>query len=202
LLTEKKALTPEPHLKFKSLTPENWPEFEKLFGPKGACGGCWCMWWRLKRSDFEKQKGEENKQAMKKLVRSGKIPGILVYLNDQPIAWCSIASRKDFILLDRSRVLKPIDDKPVWSVICLFVTKPFRRRGITPSLLRAAITFASENGAKIIEGYPIDTKKDNYPVVFASTGLYPAFIKAGFKECARRSKTRPIMRFFIEEEIQ
>lgn len=155
------------------------------------------MWWRLKHSDYEKQKGEANKQAMKELVQSGYSPGILGYINDRPIAWCSIAPRKDFIRLDRSRILKPIDDKTVWSIVCLFVAKSFRKRGITPLLLRAAITYAAENGAKIVEGYPIDTPQNNYPVAFASTGLYSAFIKAGFEERVRRSKTRPIMRFHV-----
>lgn len=196
--SDKKIHPSKIHLKFRLLNSENWQDFEELFGPKGACGGCWCMWWRLKHSNFEKQKGEGNRQAMKELVISGKVPGLLGYLNDQPIAWCSIAPREDFIRLDRSRVLKPIDDKPVWSVVCLFVAKPFRRKGITPSLLRTAITYAAESGAKIIEGYPIDTKEDDYPVVFASTGLFPAFLKAGFKEYARRSKTRPFMRFYIK----
>jgi len=70
------------------LTPERWPDFETLFGPRGACGGCWCMWYRMKRSDFEKQKGEGNRQIMKNLVDSGEIPGILAYNDNQVIAWC------------------------------------------------------------------------------------------------------------------
>ena len=185
-------------LEFKYLSSENWQDFEELFGPKGACGGCWCMWWRLKHSNFERLKGDGNKQSMKELVFSGKIPGLLGYFNDQPIAWCSIAPREEFIRLERSQILKPIDDKPVWSVVCMFIEKSFRRKGITSSLLRAAINYAAESGATIIEGYPIDTKQDNYPVVFASTGLFPAILKAGFKEYARRSKTRPFMRFHIK----
>lgn len=179
------------------LTPERWLDFETLFGPRGACGGCWCMWYRLKRSDFEKQKGEGNRLAMKELVHSGEIPGILTYHAGQAVAWCSIGPREKFSVLSRSRILKPIDEKPVWSVVCMFIAKTFRRKGITDRLLRAAVKFAGENGAKIVEGYPVDTDKKNYPPVFAATGFYSTYKKAGFKECARRSDTRPIMRYII-----
>ena len=182
---------------YRSLTPESWKDFENLFGPKGACAGCWCMWWRLKRSEFDKQKGEQNKQTMKEIVDSGEIPGIMVYHNDQPIAWCSIAPRENFSLLDRSRILKAIDDEPVWSIVCLFVKKEYRRKGVSSDLLKTAIKYARECGAKIIEGYPIATQTNKYPDVFAATGLYSTFKDIGFEECARRSKTRPIMRLFL-----
>jgi GNAT superfamily N-acetyltransferase len=182
---------------YRSLTPENWEDFENLFGPKGACAGCWCMWWRLKSSEFNKQKGVQNKQAMKEVVDSGEIPGIIAYYKDQPIAWCSSAPRENFSLLNRSRILKAIDDEPVWSVVCLFIKKEYRRKGVSSNLLKAAIKYARDRGAKIVEGYPIDTKTNKYPDVFAATGLYSIFIDIGFEECARRSETRPIMRLFI-----
>ncbi len=180
------------------LTPERWSAFEILFGPKGACAGCWCMWWRMKRSEWEKQKGEGNKQAMKAIVHSGQIPGILAYQSGQLVAWCSVAPRENFSLIERSCILKPIDDKSVWSITCLFIAKRMRRKGVTLELLYAAIDYVKKNGAKIIEGYPLDTNKDNYPVVFAGTGFYSTFKKAGFKECVRRSTTRPIMRYTIK----
>jgi GNAT superfamily N-acetyltransferase len=184
-------------IQYRTLTPERWKDFENLFGPKGACAGCWCMWWRLKRSEFEKQKGSQNKQAMKEIVDSGEIPGILAYQNEQPIAWCSIAPRESFILLNRSRILKAIDEKPVWSAVCLFVKKESRRKGVSSDLLKAAIKYARGCGAKIIEGYPIDTQTNKYPDVFAATGLYSTFKEIGFEEYARRSATRPIMRIII-----
>ena len=129
---------------FQPLTLENFQEFEKQFGQKGACAGCWCMWYRQKRSEFEKQKGEKSRRAMHAIVRSGKNPGIITYHNGQPIAWCSIAPREEFTLLERSRILKPVDDKPVWSIVCLFVTKRLRRKGISDTLLQGAIEFAKK----------------------------------------------------------
>ena len=158
------------------------------------------MWWRLKRSQFERQKGEGNKSALRKIVNSGEIPGLLAYGNGQPIAWCSVAPRETYPVLERSRTLKRIDDQPVWSVVCFFVAKPFRRKGVTVKLLRAAVEYAKEHGARIIEGYPVEPKKTSMPDAFAFTGLASAFRKEGFVEVLRRSETRPIMRYFIGEQ--
>lgn len=184
-------------LEFHPLTPERWKDLELLFGERGACGGCWCMWWRLKRSQFEKQKGEENRKALKKIVDSGEIPGLLAYANGQSIAWCSVAPRETYPVLERSRTLKRIDDQPVWSVVCFFVAKPFRRKGLTVKLLGAAVEYAKEHGARIIEGYPVEPKKTSIPDGFAFTGLVSVFRKARFVEVLRRSGTRPIMRYYI-----
>jgi len=185
-----------PELEFHPLTPDRWQDFATLFGERGACGGCWCMWWRIPRSQFDKQKGEKNKRAMKNLVKAGDAPGILAYAVGQPIAWCSIAPRETFSGLARSRVLKPVDEKPVWSIVCFFVARDYRRKGVSVKLLKAAIDFVRERGGRIVEGYPVEPKKDQ-PDAFVWTGLASAFVQAGFKEVERRSETRPILRFEI-----
>ena len=182
-------------LAFHPLTADRFRDLERLFGQRGACGGCWCMWWRLKRSEFEKQKGENNRKALKRIVECGEIPGLLAYADGQPVGWCSVAPREAFGALERSRVLKRVDDRSVWSVVCFFVAKPFRRKGLTVALLRAAIEYAREQGARIVEGYPIEPKKSPAPDPFVWTGLPSAFRRVGFVEVARRSPTRPIMRF-------
>ena len=184
-------------LEFHSLTPERWGDLEKLFGQHGACGGCWCMWWRLPRSEFMRNRGERNKEAFKNIVDSGKVPGILAYMKDEPVGWCAVAPRETFPKLERSRILKRIDEKPVWSVVCFFVAKPFRRKGISAKLLKAAVNYATEQGAKIVEGYPVEPKKGRTPDAFAYTGLASAFLNVGFVEVIRRSETRPIMRYMI-----
>lgn len=183
---------------FKELTIKTWTDFEKLFGERGACGGCWCMSWRLLSKDFEKGKGESNKKTMKGLVKKGRNIGIIAYLDTEPIGWCSVAPREDFIRLEKSRVLKPIDDKPVWSVSCLFIAKGYRKMGVSAKLLKEAVKFAKKNGAKIVEGYPTYPYSDNIPAAFAWTGIPSSFVKAGFTEAARRSKTRPIMRYNLK----
>ncbi len=186
--------TSRPRLEVHPLTPDRWADFEELFGQRGACGGCWCMLWRVRRSQFETQKGAGNKRAMKRIVNAGEIPGLLAYVRGEPVGWCSVAPREAYPVLSRSRVLKPIDDKPVWSVVCFFIAKAHRRTGLSVRLLEAVTAYARKNGAKIIEGYPVAPKKDRTPDVFAWTGLASAFEKAGFTEVARRSETRPIMR--------
>lgn len=154
------------------------------------------MWWRLKRSEFNKNKGEGNKKALKKIVSGGEVPGIIAYVNNQPVGWCSVAPRGAFSTLERSRVLKPVDDKPVWSVVCFFVAKPFRRKGISVKLLEASVEHVKKQGGKIIEGYPGDPSSA-LPDAFVYNGLVSAFRKAGFVEVLRRSKRRPIMRYFL-----
>ncbi|MEJ2049046.1 MAG: GNAT family N-acetyltransferase [Calditrichota bacterium] len=185
-------------LEYHPLTNEQWADFELLFGKRGACGGCWCMWWRLKRSEFNQQKSDGNKSAMKMLVDSGKIPGLIAYQGKVPIGWCSVAPREEFSTLERSRILKPVDNQSVWSIVCFFVNKKFRNRGLTIDLINAAKEFVRQNDGKILEGYPVEPKKGKTADVFAYTGLASAFRNAGFVEVARRSETRPIMRYYLK----
>lgn len=184
-------------LTFEPVTAERWPDFEKLFGERGACGGCWCMFWRIGRAEFEQKKGAGNKRAMKKLIRSGVVPGIIAYHEGEPVAWCSVAPREHFPALERSRILSPVDDKPVWSVACFFVRKDYRQRSVSVRLLDAAARYVAGEGGRIVEGYPYETGSDRSPDAFVWTGLAPAFVRAKFKEVARRSKLRPIMRRIV-----
>jgi GNAT superfamily N-acetyltransferase len=185
-------------LTIKPLTSERWPDLEQLFGPRGACAGCWCMWFRLKRATFDAQRGEGNRAALHMIVAAGDTPGLLAYADRVPVDWCAIAPREDYSLLERSRILKRVDDQPVWSVTCFFIAKPFRRKGLTVTLLKAAVQFAARHGAHIVEGYPVVPKSDRMPDTFAYYGTASAFRHAGFTEVLRRSETRPIMRFVIE----
>jgi len=182
-------------LSFQPLTPEQWDDFAALFGERGACGGCWCMLWRLGRKQFESQKGDGNRLAMKAIVDSGEVPGILAYQNTRAIGWCAIAPRSRFPALSKSRILQPVDDRECWSVACLFVEKSYRKKGVSTELLRAATEYAKSQGAELVEGYPVEPKSEkDIPPAFAWTGTLKAFIRAGFKEILRRSPTRPIMR--------
>jgi GNAT superfamily N-acetyltransferase len=142
-------------LEFHPLTPERWGDFEELFGENGAYSGCWCMYWRTTRAQFNKAAGEGNRLAMKALVDSGVVPGILAYHGGRAVGWCSVGPREDFGSLERSPKLKRVDDQPVWSVVCFYMAKDYRRRGLMGLLLEAAVEYARENGAVIVEGYPI-----------------------------------------------
>jgi len=152
------------------------------------------MAWRLKRKEWEERKGARNKRAFKKIVTGGGVPGVIGYLGRVPVAWCAIAPREEYPVLARSRVLKPVDDRAVWSISCLFVLKDHRRQGLSVRMLRAAAEFAGKRGAKIVEGYPVVPTMERTPDPFIWTGVPSAFERAGYEEVARRSKTRPIMR--------
>ena len=182
---------------FYPVTKENWKDFENLFGEKGACAGCWCMYWRLRRKEYDNLRGTGTKKKMKGLINKGIVPGILAYDDKQPIGWCSVAPREDFLVLDNSRVLKRIDEKPVWSIVCFYINKNYRKKGITIELINAVKKYVKDNKGTIIEGYPVEPKTGKTADVFAWTGLASAFRKAGFKEVERRSETRPIMRFVL-----
>lgn len=182
---------------FYPVTKKNWNDFEQLFGEKGACAGCWCMYWRMRRKEYNSLRGAGTKKKMNNLVKNGTVPGILAYEGDKPIGWCSVAPREEFPVLENSRVLKRVDDKPVWSVVCFFIHKNYRKKGLSVELLKAAKVHVKLNKGKFVEGYPVEPKSGKTADVFAWTGLSSAFKKAGFKEIERRSDTRPIMRFTI-----
>jgi GNAT superfamily N-acetyltransferase len=187
---------PISELEFSPVTPGRWRDLEIFFGEHGAGGGCWCMWWRLTDAEFKRQVGEANKKAMKKIVDSGEVPGILAYVGDEPIGWCSLGPRENFGRLERSHMLRRIDNQPVWSIVCFYVAKSFRRRGVMESLLMAAIDYARTNGARIVEGYPVEFEGTS-KLDAAYTGVVPLYEKLGFVEVLRRSDTRPIMRYFV-----
>lgn len=152
------------------------------------------MWWRLPRGEFERKKGAGNKRRMKRLVESGPSPGILAYHGDEAVGWCAVAPRATYPGLARSRVLKPVDERPVWSITCLFVRKDWRNRGVSATLLAAAADHVRAHGGTIVEGYPVQPAAGRMADAFAWTGLPSAFTRAGFREVARRSPARPIMR--------
>ncbi len=185
-------------LKFHPLTKKRWLDFEELFGRRGAYGGCWCMWWRLARREFEAGQGEGNRRAMKAIVDAGVVPGILAYAGRKPVGWCSVAPREQYGTLERSRVLKRLDDEPVWSVVCFFIHKDYRREGVGQALIEAAVRYVKSKGGKVVEAYPTRPRKKQLPPVSSFMGVPAMFAKAGFEECARPSPSRVIMRCYID----
>lgn len=175
-----------------------WTDLEELFGLNGACGGCWCMYWKLRGKAFDEAKGSGTRQMHKSVVDSGTITGLLAYAKGEVVGWVAVEPREEYDKLAHSRVLKPVDDKPVWSVTCFYVAKAYRKKGITVKLLKAAVEHVKHQGGKIVEGYPVDAKED-MPAPFIFTGMASAYQKAGFKEVVRNSPTRPIYRFVIQD---
>lgn len=184
--------------KARPLTADSWADLERLFGLPGGSivRGCWCMYYRRtgRREGFTTAEWkEQNKQALRDLADRDLAPGLVGYLGDDPIGWISLGPREDYLRLRRSSVMKPVDDTVVWSVVCSYVAKPYRSQGLQHHLLAAAIAFARDNGARVLEAYPVDKEERSHDdfMFFGSRGLYE---RAGFQEVVRRSATRLVMR--------
>jgi GNAT superfamily N-acetyltransferase len=187
-------------LTFEALSPSNWGKFVELFGERGACGNCWCMYYRLSKTEYNEGKLDNgNKDAMHELVFSGQPTGILGFYEGQAVAWCAFAPREDFLKLTKSRVHKPIDDEPVWSIPCFFIHKTFRGQGISVELLKAVISYAREKGIRIVEAYPTIPTTERIADSFAWIGLYKSFERAGFEIVDRTSKNRPMVRHYTDK---
>lgn len=181
---------------YKPLTVLNWKDFETVMGERGGSAGCWCMWNRLGKSEFEEGKGETNKCKMKELVKE-RIPGIILYYHNEPVGWLSIMKRDDTTIFSRSKIYKSADNLPVMSITCIYARKKYTGMGITEELLKAVIEYAKKTGIAVLEGYPTDTKGKKTISNFVYTGFYSTYKKVGFEEVERRSDSKPIMRFYI-----
>jgi GNAT superfamily N-acetyltransferase len=178
------------------LTPDRWCDLAELFGERGAGDGCWCMFWRLRSGEYSAGRYEGNRRAFERLVREAeRPPGLLAYLDGEPAGWCAVAPREDYGRLQRSRVLGPLDERPVWSVVCFYIDRRRRGHGLAHELLAAAAEFASTHGARTLEGYPLDPAHRRPSSSEAYTGVVSLFARAGFEEVARRGSTgRPVYR--------
>ena len=183
---------------FEPLTKKTWLQFTELFGARGACGNCWCMYYRLPKPEFIEGKLDDgNKIAMKELVWSGAPTGLLGLYEGKAIAWCAFSPREDFTKMEKSRVHKRIDDEHIWSVTCFFIDKDFRRMGVSVALLKGLIVYAKKQKIKIIEAYPTIPTQPTLPDSFAWIGLYKSFERAGFKIVDHTSKSRPMVRYYV-----
>jgi GNAT superfamily N-acetyltransferase len=190
-------------IEVRPLTPDRWNDLLELFGERGAYSGCWCMFFRRTSAEFERgarNKGAGNRRAFKGLVDSGRVPGLIAYLGHTPVGWCSVAPREEFGRVERSPVTKPVDRRGhVWAVVCFYLDRKHRRSGVASELLRAAVDHAAANGAGIVEGYPVDVGDKRKPSADLYHGTATMFARAGFREVARGSSQRPIMRLAIAD---
>lgn len=172
------------------LTPERWPAFEDLFGPNGAVGGCWCMFWRI-GNEYHRQTAEANKAAFFELVHNGPPPGLLAYSGEAAVGWCQLTPRDALPWLNRSRRLPRVDDAPVWSISCFYIRRGWRKRGVASALIAAAVEAARRAGAPALEAYPVDASLGKSS---SFTGYLTTYLRAGFEIVARPAPNRPIVR--------
>lgn len=181
-----------PVIETHPLTPGRWRDFAELMNSRYDTRHCWCMWPRM-TTNYRTRTDATNKRAFKKVVDSAKTPpGVLAYVDGVPAGWCAVAPRDDYPKLTRSRATAPVDDQPVWSVVCFFIRRGARGRGLSKTLLSAAVELATQHGAKIVEGYPVEGGSNLF------RGVAAVFTAAGFKEVARRAPNRPFMRYSVK----
>jgi len=180
------------------LTPQRWDDLVTLFNGRGGSQvrGCWCMFYRRSgRTDPPPgvTAAQDNRQALKALVDGGTVPGLIGYRDGQPVAWISFGPREQFEKLARSTVMKPVDAKPVWSVVCFFTAADVRGQGVSEAMLAHATAFARAHGATLLEAYPVDKsgRDRDDSMWFGAKSMYD---RAGFREVARRKPTRPVVR--------
>ncbi len=183
-------MEPPDDLGIRPLTAALWPALEDLFGERGACNGCWCMYWRIGAAYRERPRAE-NKAAFKKIVKRGPPPGLLAFIGDVAVGWCQLTPRSALPWLEHDWRLKCVDAVPVWAISCFYVRIGYRRRGVTSALIAAAITVAERAKAPQLEAYPLDASKTPSA---SGTGYATTFARAGFKTVACHVPPRPIMR--------
>lgn len=190
-------------LDIQPLTPDRLPDLALLFGQGGDPKWCWCSFFRVRNVDFRTATPASNRRVLEDAVKStgavGRAPGLLAYHGGEAVGWVSLGPREDYERLEHSRVLAPIDDKPVWSIVCFVVARHARGKGIANALLDAAIVYARAHGATLLEAYPVDTDGGRVPAAHAFKGTIGMFERAGFdvverRQANRATAPRPIVR--------
>jgi GNAT superfamily N-acetyltransferase len=186
----------------RPLTPGRWDDLEAIFGARGCsvARGCWCMYYRVSGKGALTRPGDGQrgsaKEALRALADQEPPAGLIGYRGRTPVGWVSLGPREDFAKLAKSPVMKPVDERPVWSIVCFVVPSEHRRQGVARELLAGAIEYARKRGVGLLEAYPVD--KDEPSAADASWfGSKRMFDEAGFEEVARRRPDRPIVRLHV-----
>ncbi len=180
-------------IEFHPVTRERLSDLARFSERHGKFRYCSCMRWRMTSTEFKASTKEERVAKLDRLVRRGTPVGVLAYLDGEPVGWCSIAPRATYAALERYRALPRLDDAPVWSVVCFFVDTRARGRGITVGLLKAAIDYARDSGATLVEGYPVAPGARLYTYM----GSPSAFRRVGFRDVTPPKRDRAVVRLVV-----
>ncbi|MBW7885371.1 MAG: GNAT family N-acetyltransferase [Caldilineaceae bacterium] len=184
---------PASRLQFHPVTKERLRDLARFSCEHGKFRYCSCMRWRMTSSQFRQSTTETRVAALEALVEQDIPTGVLAYADEEPIGWCSVAPRERYAALERYQALPRLDDRAVWSVVCFFVDRRFRRQGVTTRLLKAAVSYAQSQGAAIVEGYPVESDARLYTYM----GSPEAFLRAGFRDVTPPGQARLVMRCWL-----
>jgi GNAT superfamily N-acetyltransferase len=184
---------PAEGLEIAPLTPERFPDVAGLFRQGGDPKWCWCAYWRVRGLDWTNTTADSNRERLRKLARREPAPGLVAYIGGEAVGWVGLGPRTSFDRLQHSKVLAPIDDKPVWSIVCFVVGRRHRGQGVARALLAAAVEYARDHGATLLEAYPAETN-GRISSAAAYKGTVGMFESAGFEVVERRqwNKTTPV----------
>ena len=186
-------------LDIRPLTKARLPDLAALFDEGGDPKTCQCAFWRVPGSGWGNWSKAKNRAVLASLASRDPAPGLVAYRGGRAVGWVSVGPREDYGRLERSKVLARIDDKPVWSIVCFVVSRAVRGQGIATALLDAAVDYARDHGATLVEAYPVDPSRGRVPAASAYTGPLGMFERAGFAVVERRqwnaaTPVRPIVR--------
>ncbi len=187
------------------LTSERWPDLEALFLARGCAmaRSCWCMYYR-ESGHVAVPNGltvaEHRRRQLAALAAGDPPPGLIGYRDGVPVGWVSLGPREAFPRLRRSPVAKPVDELPVWSIVCFVVPPAYRGQGVATGLLQGAIAFARGRDVVALEAYPVD-KRVRSRDTSLWTGAMTMYAKAGFVEVVRRRPDRPVVRLMLKGSV-
>lgn len=184
-----------------SIADAPWADVEAVFGTRGDPASCWCQFFKMPGAEWRKPTAEKSARLREQTVGDPIPPGLLAYLDGEPVGWCAVEPRTRYPLILRSKVVttsstEEPDDDSVWAISCFVVRVGKRRLGIGQALAKAAVDWAREHGARVIEGYPVDieAKPDKVSSAALYHGSISIFEQAGFRLQARPYPGRALMR--------
>jgi ribosomal protein S18 acetylase RimI-like enzyme len=173
-----------------------WSDAEAVFGTRGDPSTCWCQFFKLTDSEWNTQGAAGRAACLQSQTVAARddgaaTPGLIAYVDGEPAGWVGVEPRTHYPRALRGRVVtdgssQSPDDDSVWAIVCFVVRVGFRRRGIAGALITAAVEHARSHGARMIEGYPVDTsERQKVSAAELYHGSVTLFTGAGFSVDAR-----------------
>ena len=162
------------------VTAERFDDFADIINAHRRDTHCWCLSHRLRAKQIDGLGDGSRESAALALARGDTTFGVVTYRDSVPVGWCHIAPRDEIPRLMASALIRPVDDLPVWSIICVVVRSGHRRQGVTEHLIHGAVAYAASQGAPAVETYPVDPP-GRMDLTMAFVGTRSMFARCGFE---------------------